>query len=207
MSVPTGSERTSTGTNRCEPERLRPGSPHVPTYSLMSPPPTPPAWLPTLIAFCSVGLLSTSMTHDQPDARPATQVTQLSCQPLADVPGKSMTTAIVHFPPGAFTPAHRHPGSVTAYVVSGSIRSQLDGTPPTTFSAGSTWYEPPGALHLFAENASSIESAELLAVFVTDHDCGPLVIPEPLQDGSRSVVGPLANRYGTSSHELHQHHE
>jgi quercetin dioxygenase-like cupin family protein len=112
-------------------------------------------------------------------SRPATVVKPLSCEKLADLPGNAITTATVLFPPNAYTPAHRHPGSVTAYVIKGAIRSQLAGGPPITYTAGDTWFEPTGALHLFAENASTTETAELLVVFVANENCGPLVIPEP----------------------------
>ncbi|MGK9237010.1 cupin domain-containing protein [Inquilinus limosus] len=113
-----------------------------------------------------------------PGARPATVVKPLSCEALPNVPGKSITTATVDFPPGAYTPAHRHPGSVTAFVIRGAVRSQLAGEPVRTYGPGTTWFEPPGALHLFAENASATEPAQILAVFVADDNCGPLVIPE-----------------------------
>jgi len=112
-------------------------------------------------------------------ARPATVVRPVSCEPLSHVPGMSITTAIVEFPPGAYSPRHRHPGSVTAYVLQGTLRSQLAGEPVGTYTVGQTWFEPSGAIHLFAENASAAEPAELLAVFITDSDCGPLVIPDP----------------------------
>jgi quercetin dioxygenase-like cupin family protein len=112
-------------------------------------------------------------------SRPRTEVKVLSCQRLADIPGKSVTTALVTFPPTAYSPAHRHPGSVTAFVVSGAIRSQMAGGPARVYAAGETWFEPSGALHLYAENPSTTATAKLLAVFVADHDCGPLVIPEP----------------------------
>lgn len=108
--------------------------------------------------------------------RPATIVKPLSCEKLPNVPGKSMTTALVQFPPNAYSPRHRHPGSVMAFVVKGTVRSQLEGGPVGTFGAGGTWFEPPGTIHLFAENASATEPAELLAIFVADDDCGPLVI-------------------------------
>lgn len=110
--------------------------------------------------------------------RPATVVKPLSCEALPNVPGKSITTITVDFPPGGYTPAHRHPGSVTAYVIKGAVRSQLAGSPPQVYGPGTTWFEPPGALHLFAENASATEPAQILAVFVADDNCGPLVIPE-----------------------------
>jgi quercetin dioxygenase-like cupin family protein len=111
-------------------------------------------------------------------ARPKTVVTPVSCEKLLDVTGKSITTVIVAFPPNGFTPRHRHPGSVSAFVLKGTLRSQLEGTPARTYTQGQTWFEPPGAVHLFAENASTTEPAELLATFVADDDCGTLTIPD-----------------------------
>ncbi|WP_027060059.1 cupin domain-containing protein [Mesorhizobium loti] len=111
-------------------------------------------------------------------ARPKTVVTPISCEKLPNVPGKSITTAIVAFPPNGYTPRHRHPGSVSAFVVKGTLRSQLEGGPAGTYTQGQTWFEPPGTVHLFAENASTTEPAELLATFIADDDCGPLTIPD-----------------------------
>ena len=112
-------------------------------------------------------------------ARPATSLRVVSCEAVADAPGKSRTTVVVTFPPGAYTPAHRHPGTVTAQVLRGTVRSQMAGTPAQAYRAGMSWFEPAQALHLFAENPSPTETAELLAVFIADSNCGPLVIPEP----------------------------
>jgi quercetin dioxygenase-like cupin family protein len=111
-------------------------------------------------------------------ARPGTIVKPISCEKLPDVPGKVVATALVEFPPRAYTPAHRHPGSVQAFVLRGTLRSQIAGGAPVTYRAGETWFEPFGVVHLFAENPTD-EPAELLATFITDEDCGPLVIPEP----------------------------
>lgn len=113
------------------------------------------------------------------DARPQTTIKPLSCEPLPHVPGKAITTALVYFPPNAYTPAHRHPGSVTAVVLKGRIRSQMQGTPPQEYAVSQTWFEAPRTLHLFAENPSTTEDAEILATFVADENCGPLTIPEP----------------------------
>jgi quercetin dioxygenase-like cupin family protein len=109
--------------------------------------------------------------------RPVTAFKPISCQKLPNVPGKTMTVALVEFPPNGFTPRHRHPGSVMAFVVKGTLRSQLEGEPPETYTTGQTWFEPPGAVHLFAENASKTEPATILATFVADDDCGALTIP------------------------------
>ena len=161
----------------------------VPTHMWFSPlavkPPTSSAglWSSVAVAAALAVMGIYTLSQSAPDvamsSRPATQIRQLYCEPLPDVPGKAVTTALVMFPPRAYTPAHRHPGSVTAYVVSGSITSQMSGTPPRIHHAGSTWFEPAGALHMFAENPSASQTAELLAGFVADRDCGPLVIPEP----------------------------
>lgn len=113
-----------------------------------------------------------------PGDRPKSEVTTVSCQVLPNAPGQSMTLQTVVYPPNAFTPAHRHPGSVTAFVLYGTVRSQLEGGPVGTFGPGSSWFEPPRVLHDFAENASTREPAAILAIQVADSDCGPLLIPE-----------------------------
>jgi quercetin dioxygenase-like cupin family protein len=87
---------------------------------------------------------------------------------LPNVPGKRVTIVRVFYGPGGFTRAHRHAGSVTAYVTKGEIRSQLGGGPLETFKVGQLFFEPPGATHLVSANASTTEPAELIAVFVAD---------------------------------------
>jgi quercetin dioxygenase-like cupin family protein len=87
---------------------------------------------------------------------------------LPNVPGKRVTIVRVFYGPGGFTRAHRHAGSVTAYITKGEIRSQLGGGPVETFKVGQSFFEPPGATHLVSANASNAEPAELIAVFVAD---------------------------------------
>ena len=62
----------------------------------------------------------------------------------------------------------RNSAFIMAYVVEGSIRSQVDGGPITVYQAGQTWLENPGAHHMVSENASATEPAKLLAVIVAD---------------------------------------
>jgi quercetin dioxygenase-like cupin family protein len=87
---------------------------------------------------------------------------------LPNVPGKRVTIVRVFYGPGGFTRAHKHAGSVTAYITKGEIRSQLAGGPVETFKVGQSFFEPPGAAHLVSANASNTEPAELIAVFVAD---------------------------------------
>jgi quercetin dioxygenase-like cupin family protein len=95
-------------------------------------------------------------------------VEPISSHALPNVPGKRVTIVRVFYGPGGFTRAHRHAGSVTAYVTKGEIRSQLGGGPVETFKVGQSFFEPPGATHLVSANASNTEPAELIAVFVAD---------------------------------------
>jgi quercetin dioxygenase-like cupin family protein len=95
-------------------------------------------------------------------------VEPIASHALPNVPGKRVTIVRVFYGPGGFTRAHRHAGSVTAYVTKGEIRSQLAGGLVEAFKVGQSFFEPPGATHLVSANASNTEPAELIAVFVAD---------------------------------------
>jgi quercetin dioxygenase-like cupin family protein len=89
---------------------------------------------------------------------------------IPNIPGKSLVAIVVSYPPGGASPAHYHPRSafVTGYVLSGSIRSQVNDGKTQVFRVGESWTEPPGAYHPISENASATEPASLLAIFVVD---------------------------------------
>lgn len=93
-------------------------------------------------------------------------------QPIPNIEGKSLIAAEVTYAPGETSMAHHHERSafIMAYVVSGAIRSQIEGEPEHVYTAGETWYEAPGAHHVVSANASDTEPAKLLAVFVVDTD-------------------------------------
>jgi quercetin dioxygenase-like cupin family protein len=89
---------------------------------------------------------------------------------LPNVPGKSLKAVLVEYGPGGTSPAHTHPSSAFIYatVLEGAIRSQVNGGPVKTYSAGESFSEFPGDHHAVSENASKTERARLLAVFVVD---------------------------------------
>ena len=66
-----------------------------------------------------------------------------------NVPGTSLETVTVSYPPGGKSAAHHHAKSafIMAYVISGAIRSQVEGEPARIYHAGETWSEAPGAHH------------------------------------------------------------
>jgi quercetin dioxygenase-like cupin family protein len=116
----------------------------------------------------SVPAVSGAVTPTGAGARPRPVAQPVSSDALPHVQGKRITTMVVEFPPDGFSPPHHHGGSVTVYVLAGVIRSQLQGQPPIVYRAGESFFEPPGAVHLLAENMSATEPARILAVFVAD---------------------------------------
>jgi quercetin dioxygenase-like cupin family protein len=101
-----------------------------------------------------------------PAAR-AEQVRPAFSYELPNAPGMSVTGLLVDYAPGEASARHHHAGSVTAYVLSGAIRSENSATGPArVYKAGESFFEPPGSVHLVSENASATEHASLLAIFV-----------------------------------------
>lgn len=108
-------------------------------------------------------------------------LTPLIEQALPDVPGKTFTSAIVEFPPGARATPHRHGDAfIYAYVLEGTVRSQVDDEPVRAYHRGENWVEQPGAHHVLTENTSPTEPARLLVVFVSNTG-DELKVDDPLR--------------------------
>jgi quercetin dioxygenase-like cupin family protein len=116
----------------------------------------------TVLEWCGVNVHA--MSDATAAGRPRSIVTTVSVQDMGD--GKEITTQLVQYPPGAFTPKHFHGGVVNAYVLKGTVRSQVSGQPVGDFVVGQMFFEPIGAIHMFAENPSATEPAELLATII-----------------------------------------
>lgn len=115
-----------------------------------------------------------AMASQQPTGTPAPQhpsetTSPLLKQPLPNVKGKMFTSEIVYFPPNARAAPHLHGSAyVYAYVLEGTVRSQLAGEPVRTYHQGQNWFEPPGAHHLLTENTSRTKPAKLLVIFISN---------------------------------------
>lgn len=140
--------------------------------------------LRTLIAaatFAGFGMLASSQLALAADstgqaAAAAETITPAFAEAIANVPGKKMTALVVDYAPGGKSSPHRHGQAfVVAYVLSGAIRSGVDGKEAQVFHAGEHWIEKPGAHHTVSENASDTEPARLLAIFVADTNDNKLV--------------------------------
>ena len=149
----------------------------------------------------AVGLLTTAVTalvvgcapaaEPQPDTpaanpqadtaapHPSETLAPLFEQALPNVPGKTFTSAIVAFPPAAHAVPHRHGDAfVYAYVLEGTVSSQLEGQPAHVYHQGENWSEQPGAHHLSTENTSPTNPAKLLVVFIATTG-EPLKVDDP----------------------------
>jgi quercetin dioxygenase-like cupin family protein len=129
-----------------------------------------------ILAVLALGALSGS-------AQDLEQVKVVFQHVIPNAAGKSMVAVVVTYPPGGKSPAHHHDPSsfIYAYVLSGTIRSQIDHDPARVYKAGESFYEVPGSYHTISENASDKVPASLLAVFVIDSKDTTLTIPDQNQ--------------------------
>jgi quercetin dioxygenase-like cupin family protein len=87
-------------------------------------------------------------------------------QRLPGEPERDISLVEVTYPLGTGSPPHLHANGVMAFVVSGTITSKVGDGPEQTFNAGDAWWEPEGAIHRVSRNASSTQSATLLAIYI-----------------------------------------
>ena len=115
-------------------------------------------------------LLASSGAHAQ-----VAKERPLMTKDLPDVPGKEGLIETVLLAPGEVVPAHRHNADVFAYVLQGSIITQMKGGRPQTVRAGEVFYESPTEVHVASRNASTTQPATLLVFFVKKRGAPPTV--------------------------------
>ena len=130
------------------------------------------------IAFaCAVSLAAPAVAANK--AHNA-KVSTIFDQKLPNVPGKSMRVVLVEYGPGGSNPSHMHPKTAFIYatVLEGNIKSQVNDGELRVYKTGEHWIEVPGDHHKVSANASTTESAKLMAVFVVDTNETELVTPD-----------------------------
>lgn len=80
--------------------------------------------------------------------------------------GLQMTETKVIVAPGQVGHPHHHGGFLVAYMLKGTLVSQVEGEAEHTYHVGDSWIENPGAHHIVSRNPSATEPAEFLVVFV-----------------------------------------
>ena len=124
-----------------------------------------------LLAFLLLPLLGCTSAHTQ-----VAKETPLMTKNLPDLPGKEGLVETVVLAPGEVSPEHRHNADVFAYVLEGSIITQVKGGKPKTVHAGEVFYESPTDVHIGSRNASTTQPAKLLVFFVKNIGAPPTVV-------------------------------
>lgn len=117
------------------------------------------------LAVFALAVSASAFAHD-----PSEKVTVLQDEALKNVPGKKAMMIEVDYKPGQASIAHKHEGTAMAYVISGSVISQVKGEKAKTYKAGEYWYEPAGSEHLVSKNGSATKPAKLLVFMVLSPD-------------------------------------
>lgn len=124
------------------------------------------ALLAGALAVLGLGTDGAAARADEPRAE-ATVVPLLS-KDLAGLPDKEAVMITVEYPPGGSSRPHRHDANVFVYVLSGTLRMQVDGQEAVTLKPGETFYESPNDVHRVSANASATEPVKFLVVMVKD---------------------------------------
>lgn len=122
------------------------------------------ALLTSLLCFVSIPLSAQELT-----------VTPVVTKALTGIPGKEILVLTVEYAPGGSDAVHRHNANAIVYVLEGSVVEQVKGGKPVTLTAGQTFYEGPGDIHVVGRNASRTRPAKILAILVKDKGAPALV--------------------------------
>jgi quercetin dioxygenase-like cupin family protein len=95
-------------------------------------------------------------------------VSPLLKKDLTGIAGKEAVMVTVEYPPGGSSAPHRHNAHVFVYVLSGTLRMQVDGQETLTLQPGQAFYESPQDIHRVSANASATEPAKFLVLMVKD---------------------------------------
>ena len=97
---------------------------------------------------------------------------------LASFPSRQVSNVDIReiiFKPLQKTGRHLHPVPVTGYIVTGTIRFQVEGQPVQTLHGGDAFYEPVGKPIIHFDNTSAKRTAKFIACYLLDRPDGELI--------------------------------
>jgi len=131
------------------------------------------ARLLAIIVTVTAAASATSHSRNLGSQRPPDKVATLRAEKLPKGDYRNAAIVTVEYAPGGETKKHRHDVAIFAYVLEGSVESQLGNEELKTYKKGDTWYEPPGTIHAVSRNASSTQPAKLLVFAVGEEGKAP----------------------------------
>jgi quercetin dioxygenase-like cupin family protein len=81
-------------------------------------------------------------------------------------PGYQTIVNIIEFAPGAHEIRHTHPGTLSGYVLEGTLTLEHEGRPTATYKAGEAFYVEAGKVHA-GSNATAVP-LEMIATLVVE---------------------------------------
>lgn len=117
-----------------------------------------------------LGLAASFFATREASAAPAAKQLVQRDMPAVNLEGWQMTASEVSYPPGEASGKHRHPGFVIGYVLEGQYRFGVNDQAPVVLGPGQMFFESfdaPGQVHAVSGNASSTQSAKILAIVFT----------------------------------------
>ena len=106
-------------------------------------------------------------TRPSPPASTPRPSGELARYPLTgSLAGYDAVIVELNFRPGASAAEHRHPGPIVGYVIEGQMKFGIDHEPEKAMPAGSTFFEPRGALHTAFGSADPKAPARVVAFLV-----------------------------------------
>jgi len=120
----------------------------------------------TFLGLAVASLLPSAAGAQTPAPAPAAAPREIARHALTG-PLDGFDVILVDLHPGPGTGRdHKHTGPVLGYVVDGQVRFGVDHKPEQIFAAGSTFFEPTGAIHSTFGSADSKGAAHVVAFMV-----------------------------------------
>jgi quercetin dioxygenase-like cupin family protein len=117
-----------------------------------------------------------AQAHDS-DTHPKVKRQILTIDSLPGIDAHIVKSLTIELAANVRVGEHMHEGFIYAYLLQGSIRSQLDNGEIIEYAEGDSWVEPPLSRHTLTENTSDTEPAKLLIVFIGKEDAR-LTVPK-----------------------------
>ena len=153
----------------------------------LRPPRAPASWLrwlvggtirvpvPVALTALLLGVVWVGWTQAQSKSAPVATAPrpsgELARYPLTgSLTGYDAVLVEFNFRPGVSVPEHRHPGPIVGYVIDGRMKFSIDHEPDKAMPAGSTFFEPRGALHTSFGSADPNAPARVVAFLVVPSD-------------------------------------
>lgn len=92
--------------------------------------------------------------------------TVLQIVSIPALPGWESRLVELEYPPGLSAPLHDHPVGATGYVLHGDVISQWEGKEVERYTAGDSFIDLGGTLHVRSENASQEKPLAMLVSYV-----------------------------------------